>query len=406
MCPFCLTACADTLLTVPSSHREAVKPRPYFQDTAQESESPLRNYISAQDNILTILGPRRVPAVPCPVHSTGSAISICTSVGFSQLGAAEYHDTVQALRPDIVITMADIITSEIASVKRVEKSTDRTHAWLRDASEDLLSSRHSCQTSIFAAIPPVDNVQQSLYLQDLAGEYRMLLSGLAIYSSSTAIDLPKALSDLPRICLSDPESPHTILKDIDLGVDLLTLSFVTSSSDYGIALEFDFPGPGNERNPPKPLAYDLWATGHETSLLPLSFGCDCFTCTRHHRAYVHHLLQAREMLAWTLLQIHNHAIMDRFFAGIRKSIVRGAFDEDIKAFNRNYEAELPAKTGQGPRIRGYQTKSVGGGEGRKNEKVWGKLDDGVQKLAEAESGIATPEGDSNQLEHQGFAEKA
>lgn len=373
---------------------------PIFKTPARESESSLRNYISAPDNLLTILGPRKIPAVSSPAHSTNSAISICTSVGFGQLGAAEYHHAVQTLRPDVAITMADIITSENASLKRVEKSADRTHAWLRDASEVSLLSRPSpYSTAIFAAIPPVDNVQQSLYLQDLAEDYRTRLSGLAVYSSSTAIDLPQALSSLPRVCFSDPGSPHAVLKDIGLGIDLFTLSFITSSSEHGIALEFNFPDPGNERNPPKPLGYDLWATGQETSLLPLSSGCKCFTCVRHHRAYVHHLLQTKEMLAWTLLQIHNHAIIDRFFAGVRSSIAKGTFEEDSSTFNRNYEADLPAKTGQGPRIRGYQTKSVGGGEGRKNEKIWGKLDDAVQKLGEAKSGIATSEGDSKQLEY-------
>jgi queuine tRNA-ribosyltransferase accessory subunit len=111
------------------------------------------------------------------------------------------------------------------------------------------------------------------------------------------------------------------------------------------------------------------------------------------------------MLAWTLLQVHNHAVMERFFQGVRESIARGKFEEDVKAFNRTYEADMPAKTGLGPRIRGYQTKSVGGGEAKKNIKSWGRLDDAAQKIAEAESGVTTPEGDSTQLEDQGFAEK-
>jgi queuine tRNA-ribosyltransferase accessory subunit len=302
--------------------------------------------------------------------------------------------------------MADVITSQGASVKRVEKSADRTHAWLRDASGGFLSGQHSSDaTGVFAAIPPVENVQQSLYLQDLAEEYRMLLSGLAIYSPTTAAELPRALCDLPRICLSDPDSPHAVLNDIALGVDLVTTSFVTSSSNCGIALTFDFPGPNSENEAPRPLGYDLWKPGQESSLQPLSPDCDCFTCTSHHKAYVHHLLQAKEMLAWTLLQLHNHAIIDRFFATARKSIARGTFEEDVRTFNRNYEAALPESMGLGPRTRGYQTKSVGGGEAKKNEKSWGRLDDAAQKLAEAESGIATPEGDSEQLEVQGFADK-
>lgn len=303
--------------------------------------------------------------------------------------------------------MADVITSESASVKRMEKSADRTHAWLRDAGERLRERQKSSHgPAIFAAVPPLDNVQQSLYLQDLAEEYRDLLFGLAIYSSSTVADLPPRLDDLPRLYLFETGSPHTLLKDIVLGIDLFTIPFITSSSDHGIALTFRFLISGVMNDAPQPMGIDLWASGHETDFSALFPGCDCFTCTRHHKAYIHHLLQAKEMLAWTLLQVHNHATMDRFFEACRTSIRKGTFEEDVKTFNRSYEVELPTKTGQGPRIRGYQTKSVGGGEARKNAKVWGRLDDAAQKIAEAESGVATPEGDSRQLEEQGFAQKA
>lgn len=359
------------------------------------------------DDILTILGPRRVPAVPCPTHNTGSAISICTSVGFSQLGADAYHDAIQRLRPDIAIAMADVIATEAASIKRREKSADRTHAWLRDFTQDLLPAKSLLSSpAIFAALPPIANLQQSLYLQDLGEEYCGLISGLALYSSNTAADLPQPLNALPRICLAEPGSPHSLLKDMMLGIDLHCVPFVMSSSDHGIALAFEFPGLNLDGDKPQPLGLDLWSSVHEASLVPLSSGCDCFTCTRHHRAYVHHLLQTKEMLAWTLLQLHNLATMDRFFETCRRSIAKATFVDDVKAFHRKYEAEMPTKTGLGPRVRGYQTKSTGGGEAKKNAKSWGGLGDAAQKIAEAESGSATPEGDSRQLEQQGFAERA
>ncbi len=322
------------------------------------------------------------------------------------MNAEEYHDAVHTLRPDIAITMADVIMTGTASVKRIEKSADRTHAWLRDACQQLSAHKDSSSIpAIFAAIPPIDNVQQSLYLQDLAEEYRHMLSGLAIYSSTTVVDLPHALLDLPRICLSESGSPHFILKDMALGVDLLCISFVASASDHGIALIFEFSGRRSATDVPRPLGIDLWSTESEAILLPLSPNCDCFTCTRYHRAYVHHLLQAKEMLAWTLLQIHNLSVMDRFFDACRKSIANGAFEEDVGLFTRRYETGMPARSGPGPRIRGFQTKSSGGGEAKKNEKPWGRLDDAAQEIAEAESGVATPEGDSKLLEDQGFADR-
>lgn len=114
---------------------------------------------------------------------------------------------------------------------------------------------------------------------------------------------------------------------------------------------------------------------------------------------------AREMLAWTMLQVHNFGMLDAFFTRVRESISRGTFDQDYESFTRAYSADMPAITGEGPRIRGYQMKSVGGGEPKKNPKGYNRLDDTVQRLAEADSGISTPTGDSGELEEHGFAEK-
>ena len=98
----------------------------------------------------------------------------------------------------------------------------------------------------------------------------------------------------------------------------------------------------------------MWHTEHATSVSPLTPTCTCYACTKHHRAYIQHLLSAKEMLGWALIQFHNHSILDAFFAGIRTSIQNGTFDKDVADFSAFYEPQLPAKTGQGPRVRGYQ----------------------------------------------------
>ncbi|EPY26928.1 hypothetical protein STCU_06008 [Strigomonas culicis] len=38
---------------------------------------------------------------------------------------------------------------------------------------------------------------------------------------------------------------------------------------------------------------------------PLCRDCTCYTCKRHHRAYIHHLLTVQEMNSSILLVIHN-----------------------------------------------------------------------------------------------------
>lgn len=183
----------------------------------------------------------------------------------------------------------------------------------------------------------------------------------------------------------------------------MPIPFVTSASEKGIALDFSFPG--SRQGQLHPLGFDLWSSDYAVDSGPLSSTCSCYTCTRHHKAYLHHLLQAKEMLGWTLLQIHNYSVMDRFFLAIRESIARASFDQDMQTFAHTYEPELPEATGEGPRIRGYQTKSVGGGEPKLNPKAYGRSNDALEKLAEAESGIGTPTGDSSELEEHGFGQK-
>lgn len=347
-----------------------------------------------------------MPGITPPAHNTNSSIAISTSVGFRFLEVDQYTKAVKDLGADISTSMADVVALKSASKKRIEKSADRTHAWLRDMVESKRygdAGDFERPLPVFASIPPLEPQLLSLYLSDLCDEYRSHISGLCIYSPSTVVSLPNELRQLPTICLDDPPTPQAVLAAVYAGVDLVSVPFVTQSSENGIAFSFSFPGSSEPSD--KPLGIDMWSTEHATDLSPLSPGCECYSCQRHHRAYVHHLLQASEMLAWTLLQIHNYSVIDSFFANVRDSIERGMFDADTQTFNRAYQSELPTQTGQGPRVRGYQMKSVGGGEPKKNPKVYGKLDDQIQKLAEAESGVATPDGNAEDIEQHGLARR-
>ena len=56
---------------------------------------------------------------------------------------------------------------------------------------------------------------------------------------------------------------------------------------------------------------------------PLQEGCGCYTCTNYSRAYLHHLLKAKEMLASTLLTIHNEYYTVHLVHSIRQAIIAG-----------------------------------------------------------------------------------
>jgi queuine tRNA-ribosyltransferase len=60
---------------------------------------------------------------------------------------------------------------------------------------------------------------------------------------------------------------------------------------------------------------------------PIDDACDCYTCAHYTRAYLHHLFQAKEMLAATLATIHNERYIVRLIDQIRASIVEGTFAE-------------------------------------------------------------------------------
>ena len=93
----------------------------------------------------------------------------------------------------------------------------------------------------------------------------------------------------------------------------------------------------------------MWSTEYTTDLSPLQEDCKCYTCSNHHRAFIRHLLDAKEMLGWVLLQLHNHHVIDEFFAGIRLTLQEGTFEKEKERFEKVYVAELPEKSGQGPR---------------------------------------------------------
>ena len=64
---------------------------------------------------------------------------------------------------------------------------------------------------------------------------------------------------------------------------------------------------------------------------PIDKGCDCYTCKNFSRAYIRHLIVAKELLAGTLLSIHNLRALIRLVEEIRSFIADGTFEEKVPA---------------------------------------------------------------------------
>jgi queuine tRNA-ribosyltransferase subunit QTRTD1 len=290
-----------------------------------------------------------------------------------------YAAAARKLQPDIVVGLADIpFGQETVAIKRKDKMSDRTETWLRDIvakREAIGEDEHKFH--IFAPILPIEGDLQSWYLEHLLDDMVDKISGLAIYDAYIIDGLPDELHHLPRLSFHVPAGPQELLRQIGLGMDLFTIPFINQATDAGIALDFTFPPPEkNDEDSRHALGIDVWQPELATSVTPLCEGCTCDACTKHHRAYIQHLLSAKEMLGWVLIQIHNHAMLTSFFAGIRASIEAGSYDADVAAFSAFYEPQLPEKTGQGPRVRGYQFQSADHGKReRKNPRAYKKFDE-------------------------------
>jgi queuine tRNA-ribosyltransferase len=70
---------------------------------------------------------------------------------------------------------------------------------------------------------------------------------------------------------------------------------------------------------------------------PISDHCTCYTCLHHSRAYLRHLIQAREMLAGTLISIHNIHTLLSLVRQMRQAIIEDEFDSFSKIYLKNFE---------------------------------------------------------------------
>ncbi|EHA51576.1 tRNA-guanine transglycosylase [Pyricularia oryzae 70-15] len=386
------------------NQRDPTRVAPLLQttDKMKTVRAPLHAFTALPDPIPTVLGARRMPPAACSLGNMADSVSVFTSTGVQTLTTAQYADAIVNLRPDVVIPMADLtFTTGTPSSKRAVRMADRTEDWMIKLRKQLDGGSKSNETAIFAPTLPIPHPIQWEYLRCLNEDMVGFIKGLAVYDIDILPDLAgyDNLNQLPRLSLDLPSTPHQILRQISLGADVILLPFINAFSEAGVAFTFTLPTSQNPSPPAKPstllpLGVDLSSPTYNTSLSPLSDGCTCPACTSHHRAYVHHLLSAREMLAWTLLQVHNHHVVASLFAAARASLVAGTFEADAERFAASYEADLPIGGGERPRARGYNNgKGRGPGEApppRLNRPAWGKLGEVNSVQAAAAAAVPAP----------------
>ena len=131
-------------------------------------------------------------------------------------------------------------------------------------------------------------------------------------------------ADRPRY-LMGVGKPTDIVGAVERGVDMFDCVLPTRSGRNGQAFTRD--GPLNLRN--ARFAEDR---------SPLDRDCGCRTCARFTRAYVHHLVRAREMLGAMLMTEHNLVFYQDLMAGLRGAIAETRLTAFARDFRDRYDA--------------------------------------------------------------------
>lgn len=128
--------------------------------------------------------------------------------------------------------------------------------------------------------------------------------------------------DRPRY-LMGVGTPADLLKAVELGVDMFDCVIPTRSARFGRL--FTKAGPINIRN-----------TVHRNDDSVVEETCDCYTCENFSRAYISHLIHAKEVLAVNLASIHNLRFYQRLMADMRSAIIQNNFSEFKRSFLSEY----------------------------------------------------------------------
>jgi queuine tRNA-ribosyltransferase len=76
---------------------------------------------------------------------------------------------------------------------------------------------------------------------------------------------------------------------------------------------------------------------------PIDETCTCYTCRTFTRAYIRHLISAKELLAGALLSIHNLHALIQLVKDIRFSILEGTFESKIPGWLQQWQGNAEKK---------------------------------------------------------------
>jgi len=225
------------------------------------------------------------------------------------------------------IAMAfDECPSSRADVEYVRKSVDRTYRWLircidemkrLNSLEDTVNRDQMLfginQGAVYDEIR-IENAQMISEL-DLPG---YSLGGLAVGETEEEmyhildVTVPHLPKDKPTY-LMGVGTPENILESVDRGVDFFDCVYPTRNGRHGHV--YTHHGKMN-----------LFNARYELDDKPIEEGCGCPACAGgYSRAYIRHLLKAKEMLGLRFCVLHNLYYYNHLMSEIRDAIETGNY---------------------------------------------------------------------------------
>lgn len=120
-------------------------------------------------------------------------------------------------------------------------------------------------------------------------------------------------------------TPANILEAVERGVDFFDCVYPTRNGRHGHL----YTNHGK---------INLFNARFELDARPIEEGCGCPACRRYSRAYIRHLLKAREVLGMRLCVLHNLYFYNTMMTEIREAIEQGRYQE----YKRNKLASMEA----------------------------------------------------------------
>ncbi len=136
--------------------------------------------------------------------------------------------------------------------------------------------------------------------------------GQALMFSTLDTTVPLLPGDKPRY-LMGVGTPDDLLGGVQRGIDMFDCVMPTRAGRTARA--YTAFGTLNLRN-----------ARHAEDTRPIQAGCACPACTKHTRAYLHHLFRADEILGPMLLTWHNLTYYQSLMRGIRTAITENRLD--------------------------------------------------------------------------------